>query len=179
MDSQIQLHSSITCIVTLGEGLHRLVIDRQLPGTPIIKAGRSYAEIHLDAGFQYGPGVGGGTEIHIGSGNDTKAEHLGGGQHGAVVDGLIVQFGLKGENLLVQPVGKGHVLRIAPHEGHGGMAVCVDEAGHQQLAGAVIDLAEVFLGCGGADVGDLLIFDPHIITTVVVEIFVQNVDVGK
>ncbi len=90
-----------------------------------------------DAANVDGPGDLVHEKIHIGERRRAAADHLGDGQHRPPVDVVAGQAVLGRPYFGLQPVHEGHIVRIAAEQGHGGVGVGVDEAGHHQLVGAV------------------------------------------
>ena len=69
-------------------------------------------------------------EVHVGEAADAALELLGDGQFGAVADERFVDpLGLGGPDVVLQPVHQRQIVGQAAEQGHGGMAVGVDQAG--------------------------------------------------
>ena len=77
-------------------------------------------------------------------------------------DGPVVPAGLHREDVVVQPVLEVVAVAVAPHGGHGHVAVGVDKAGHEHVAPAVDLLLKGAPGALGADGADLRPLHHHI-----------------
>ena len=107
-----------------------------------------------DARLQHLLGDGGRAQIHIGHTGDAAGDHLRQPQGRPGAHRPVVQPGLGGEDVPLEPVLKVVPPTVPPHEGHGQVGVGVDQAGHHHLAGAVQDLIVHPLGALGPHVGD-------------------------
>ena len=76
--------------------------------------------------------------VHVAGGHYTISERFCHCQHRCPVYGITVQLVFEREYLFVQPVLKGHVFSVPPHQRHRRMSVGVVEPAHEQLASAVV-----------------------------------------
>ena len=75
-------------------------------------------------------------EVHVGEAGNAALELFGDGQLGAVMDKLLIDpLGLGRPDVLFQPGHQRQIVRQAAKQGHGGMAVGVDQAWREQAAG--------------------------------------------
>ena len=119
-----------------------------------IKAHARIGEISVQSRVLHCPGHLGKVHIHIGEGHRSGGQHFGQGELRAQIDVVGGQFGLDGEHMVVEPLLQHIVIGIAPHQGHGGVGMGVDQAGHGDLAGAVQGAGGGLCGNTGADKGD-------------------------
>ncbi len=92
------------------------------------------------AGSDHGVGQGVLEEVGLAGGGDPEAQQFGGGQAHPPEDILLGEVGLLGPENLVEPSVEGQVLPRSTEQGHGRVAVHIDQAGQQ---GAVYpDLSE-------------------------------------
>ena len=99
------------------------------------------AEVHPAAG-QVGRdarlhdflGDGAGVHIHIRNTGGAAGDHLSQAQSCSGGHGPVVQFGLGGENEVIEPVLQIVTPAVTPHQGHRHMGVAVYKAGHEHLA---------------------------------------------
>jgi len=79
-----------------------------------------------------------GIEVHVVEGRDAAAQHLAAGEHRAVVDERVgYQGGLDRPDPLVQPALERQVVGDAAQQAHRGVAMQIDQAGDQQVVGAL------------------------------------------
>jgi hypothetical protein len=115
------------------------------------------AEHRPDSGLDAGAGGGVGMEVHVVEAGRAALEHLGGGEAHAVVDELRRDVtALPWPDLALQPHLERDVVGHTAEEGHRGVRVGVDEAGHQRVAGQLDARARrvVAIGHGGRDERD-------------------------
>ena len=123
----------------------------------LLKDGDPPGQIHVQAGIQHSLRHIVAEVVHIREGGDAVGDHLRRRQPGARPDGLRGQLGLHREDILVQPGLQVVAAAVAPHQGHGGVAVGVHQTGHQYLPAAAVDDLTVVPGGGGTggEGGDL------------------------
>ena len=102
-------------------------------------------------------------EIHVVEIDRSRMDHLHAGQAGPPVDVLRLQFGLRGPDMVVQPVHQLHVVRIAAQQRHGRMGMAIVEGGHGDGIAAVDDRVEEGRVLR-PDVGDAVAFDGDVRT---------------
>jgi hypothetical protein len=103
------------------------------------------------AGGLGGAGHGIFEQVHVAKAGGSGQDHFGTAEQRARMHLFWVQQGLGGKNVVVEPVHQRQVVGQAPEQGHGGVGVGVDQAGHDDAAGGVDRLfgrKRSDLGCG-------------------------------
>ena len=73
-------------------------------------------------------------EIHVVAGRDSAAKHLRCGEQGAVADECPRHvLALRWPDRFLEPAHQGKIVRNAAHQGHRGMRVQIDQAGHEYV----------------------------------------------
>ena len=114
---------------------HTVVVGGGIKGVGELHA--AAAQVGADAGGRHLLGHRVSVAIHVRDGGDAGSDHLRQAQVGTGPDGPVVPAGLHREDIVVQPVLEVVAVAVAPHGGHGHMAVGVDKAGHEHVALAV------------------------------------------
>lgn len=136
------------------QGMASLPLIEESPGHGDVFAGVSRAgcrEINdplgcntAESDLNTGPGDLLLEKITISHGGDPGQEHFSGGQLGAEIDHWGIDAPRLGrKDVLMQPGGQGEVIDHAPEQGHGGMAVPVDQTGQGELSLSVQDCPRV------------------------------------
>ena len=167
-------------VVLLDDALHLLahgVFRKRLR----LEVEHALANVHLHMGLAHRLHALVGGVVHVRRADRAVARHLGESEFGRPVVVLGGHLALEGPHEVVEPLLQGHVLRIAAQKRHRQMRVGVVERRHEQAAAAVVGLAVVggVLGGGAADVVDRAVFDAHPLMGLVVEILVEDIDVGE
>ena len=104
VDAQVQAQTATASLMHGGQKLLALLIVLQLPQVAVVKTGDSDAHIAFHSAVEYGLAQFIPMIIHVGGGDDAVPEHLGKGQHRAVVYIVPSHLGFKGEDASLEPV---------------------------------------------------------------------------
>ena len=101
--------------------------------------------------------------VHVGEGGGPPLQHLDRGEQGPPVDEIgSDERGLGGKDVVVEPRHEREIVGEAAQQRHGGVAVRVDQAGDDQMAGGVYDASGVGAGFARGDQGrDAVAFDQN------------------
>ena len=117
--------------------------------------------------------------IHIACGHDPESERFCQSQHGAPVNGIAIQFCLKREDFLVEPVLQFQIFSISTHKRHWRMGMSVVKSAHKQFASAIVFPFPFSCRALCTDRNDLPISNCHIAVLLQFQIFIQYIDLFK
>ena len=170
----------LRAVVLLDDALHLLahgVFRKRLR----LEVEHALADVHLHMGLAHRLHALVGGVVHVRRADRAVTNHLGKRELGRPVVVLGRHLPLERPHQVVEPFLQGHVLRVAAQKRHRQMRVRVVERRHEQATATVVSLAVVggVFGGGGADVIDLAVLDAHPLMSLVIEVLVEDVDVGE